>query len=98
MGEKSERMPDLVKEPYVRGKLIRAQWSELEPSQGVWKWDAMDRDLNDAAELDLNIILVVFSGGHAPMWIYNDGVPRVDTTGTHGEQASVYPYYPNQHL
>jgi len=90
------KMPDLSRTPHVRGKLIRASWSDLEPTQGQWDFKTLDADLKEAADHKLNLILVVFSGSNSPEWIYKQGVPAVRTTGVHGAQKDLYPYYLNE--
>jgi hypothetical protein len=55
----------------------------------------LDGQLREAAKANLQIILVVFAGSHAPSWIYDQGVPKVKTSGVRGVQSDTYPYYLN---
>ncbi|MBV9873462.1 MAG: hypothetical protein JO025_01925 [Verrucomicrobia bacterium] len=60
-------------DPNIRGVLLRAQWSSVEPAQGVFDWSYFDagialcRTYNKLAQLQINCGLL------APTWVYTNG-------------------------
>lgn len=79
--------------PYIKGCADRVQWRQLEPEPGVYRWSKMDAAIRDAAEGKYYYYFVLWTGPHSPAWIYENGVPRVTTTGHAGGAREEYPYY-----
>ena len=80
--------------PFVKGISGRIQWSDLEPSEGVFDFSTLDADINNAVNGGFYYYFVMWSGPHAPEWIYNNGVPKVDVVGSSGKPY--FPYYLDQ--
>ena len=74
---------------YIAGTVITRYLAEFSPSQGVYKFDAIDNDIKPWADRGKQIILRVSTAGHTswqpsqnskqgtPQWIYDQGVPFV---------------------
>ncbi|MBA2679671.1 MAG: beta-galactosidase [Ktedonobacteraceae bacterium] len=88
--------------PYLQGTYLGYYWSQLEPQQGQYNWNAIDEDMKPWATNKKKVILrVATSGwtrwepasgsGHAtPQWVYDSGVRSM----TEMDQ-SVHPEYWN---
>ncbi|GAC1366925.1 MAG: hypothetical protein NVSMB44_31770 [Ktedonobacteraceae bacterium] len=87
---------------YVQGTYLGYYWSLLEPQQGKYNWDVIDRDIKPWAANNKKIILRVAASGWAhwepnlnsgnatPQWVYDSGVRSVTET-----DQSVHPEYWN---
>lgn len=81
--------------PYVSGVSIRASWNALEPEEGKYKWEYIDRALEKAKKTKKKVMLRVLPGVYSPEWIYKAGVASItlkDTNtyhGTYGELRRV---------
>ena len=88
--------------PSLQGTNLNYYWSKLEPQQGQYNWDAIDKDMKPWVDNHKRVILrVATSGwsqwdpdlgsGHAtPQWVYDSGVQSVTEV-----DHSVHPQYWN---
>jgi hypothetical protein len=86
--------------PFVKGIMVRANWSQLEKGKGEYDFSRVDRYLNKAKAKGKRLFLTLgtktFDGGEAiPDYMrtaqYSGGAFRIGTiTGTYGENAALY--------
>ena len=55
----------------VDGVSIRQDWSELEPSEGVYNWSFLDSEVARAAAAGKPVLLRVNTQAHKPNWVTN---------------------------
>ena len=77
--------------PYIKGHADRVQWGDVETKPGVCDWSKMDAKIRNAARGGYRYYFVLWTGPHAPEWIYECGVPKVAVSGSKGKQF--FPYY-----
>jgi len=65
----------LESNPHLKGMTIRVAWDELEPQDGKFFWDGMDRAIQILRSRGLHITLELLGGCRSPGWIYERGVP-----------------------
>jgi len=72
----------LIKKPYVDGILIRAHWSTVQPSEGVFDWSSVDYRIGLAQAQGKKVSIAVFPGnkGATPSWIYDKGVKKWESS------------------
>ncbi len=76
--------------PWYKGHVVTVDWREIEPRDGAFDWTALDTAIADVANRDLYVMAMVYTGLKSPDWIYDRGVPAVDTDYRAGSR---YPYY-----
>jgi len=87
---KNERI-DTARFPFVKGQADRVKWSDMEPKPGVYDWSSLDSPIRNAVEGKYYYYFVLWTGPHAPEWIYEEGVPKVAVSG--GKGKDYFPYY-----
>ena len=90
--KKFDGATDIARFPYIKGYADRVSWRHLEPTPGVYDWSKMDARIRDAATGKYYYYFVLWTGPHAPEWIYEHGVPRV-ATGGHRRGERFFPFY-----
>jgi beta-galactosidase GanA len=88
--------------PSISGANLEWSWADIEPTEGVYDWSKVDRDINVWTSRGKQVILRFATGGqiswsgsvdgsYTPPWVFNTyGVQRVtETNGT------VFPVYWN---
>ena len=88
--------------PATRGTLMMVKWRHVEPADGTFDWSALDANISAAANLDLQLVLMVEvckadpKDPAAPQWLY-DAVPGVNFTQgpapANATNAHRCPYY-----
>ena len=86
--------------PYISGANLEWSWADIEPSEGVYNWTKVDRDIHIWTSRGKDVILRFATGGqiswsgsvdgsYTPPWVFDTyGVPRVtEINGT------VFPVY-----
>jgi hypothetical protein len=63
----------------------------MEPKPGVYDWSQMDSHVRNAVKGNYYYYFVLWTGPHAPEWIYEKGVPKVTVSGGKGKEH--FPYY-----
>ena len=92
----------LATDPDVAGTSLVYYWAQLEPQQGVYRWDLVDKDIAPWAAAGKKVILRVAAAGWAswdktansahgtPAWVYAQGVKSVTE-----KDGAVLPQYWN---
>lgn len=92
----------LAADPDVAGRSLVYYWAQLEPRQGLYRWDLVDKDIKPWAAAGKKVILRVSTAGWAswdktadsahgtPTWVYAQGVKSVPET-----DGAVLPQYWN---
>lgn len=76
--------------PWYKGHVVTVDWRDIEPQPGKFDWTKLDTLIAECAGKDLYVMAMVYTGMKSPGWLYEHGVPPVDTD-YRGE--SRYPYY-----
>ena len=75
---------------YLLGFQGDADWDEVEKTQGTYNWNYFQEILQQAYLQNKPVMLSIGPGPDAPQWIYQKGVPKVETNdGDHS-----WPHYP----
>ncbi len=82
---------DAVRFPFIKGEADRVKWADMEPKPGVYDWSQMDSHVRNAVKGNYYYYFVLWTGPHAPEWIYEKGVPKVTVSGGKGKEH--FPYY-----
>jgi len=82
---------DSVRFPFIKGEADRVKWADMEPKPGVYDWSQMDSHIRNAVKGNYYYYFVLWTGPHAPEWIYEKGVPKVTVSGGKGKEY--FPYY-----
>ncbi len=95
-------LADVVRQDFIVGADIDADWNALEIADGVWDWSAYDAQLDYAAAQGYFIETALQGGESTPHWLYNrtggnKSVPLVlvvpkDKPG-HSKTLRMFPYY-----
>jgi hypothetical protein len=78
--------------PWYKGQVVTFHWSDIEPSNNRFEWQTMDSQITSTASQGLYVMVLVYTGIHAPSWLYSSGVPEVKTDWQRG---SSFPDYLN---
>jgi hypothetical protein len=83
--------------PWIKGVFIGMHWAKLEPRPGEFDWEYFESEMTRYADAGLYIQFMIWTGGHAPRWLYDHGVPEVETTPTINPNGVphgwTYPHY-----
>ena len=84
--------------PLIKGVPIVMRWSQLEPEIGKFKFDAvLGEKLRAAAKNDFYVHLMIWTVPNTPEWLYENGVPKVETpprtTPRRTTVTWTFPYY-----
>ena len=88
----NEPIPSAILEnDAIIGILLDASWKSLEPEEGVYNWDELDKRIEEAVAYGKKISLNVMAGGiNTPQWLYNYDIQtytfigcgtKIETTG-----------------
>jgi Beta-galactosidase len=77
--------------PWLKGFVVTVGWDEIEPTNNQFAWTKLDAQVNKVASQDLDVMVLVYTGLHAPQWLYSNGVTEVRTDWQGGTS---FPYYP----
>lgn len=70
--------PSVLKIKYVKGVSIRASWAEIEPEEGKFNWDYLDRALEEVRKEGKKAMLRILPGVHTPEWVYKKGAELLE--------------------
>ncbi len=76
--------------PWFKGVVVTSEWNRIEPQPGEFSWDALDRKVRDVVDKGLTVMIMIYHGHKVPEWVYDQGVPRVETDA---RQHKFHPYY-----
>ena len=87
-----------ARNPCVAGTQLSYCWSELEPSEGQYRWDIIEKDMETWAQngkkcwLEVSTAFRWSQSGQlgVPAWVYQKGVPKIQAAG-----SAPYPVYWN---
>jgi hypothetical protein len=86
--------PSIYTNPELRGVLIRARWSSLEPTPGVFDFSQLNTQVKAAKENGVHWSLAVAGGSvQSPAWLIDQlNAPYIDTTfrGKNGYRLPLY--------
>ena len=81
-------VPDLY--GVFRGRTVDAAWSAIEPYQGEFNWAPIEDKVKTAMTRNQYFFIKINVGPQSPDWLYEAGVPKVETDHT---RFAHYPYY-----
>jgi len=84
--------------PLVKGVPIVMRWGDIEPEEGKFKFDTiLGPKLKAAQKNGFYVLLMVWVVPHTPQWLYENGVPQVETpprvTPRRTTVKWTFPYY-----
>ena len=98
--------PSLMDHPLVDGARYSLNWAELEPREGQYEWDVIDKLAEEWARKGKHVIISIKTaqkGGHSPTsksatpdWVFAAGAKKVVFTVKGGEsngEQTVYPVF-----
>jgi len=63
----------------LKGMTIRVAWDEIEPEDGRYKWEEMDRMIATVRSHGLMMSLEMLAGWRTPKWVYRAGAQIFET-------------------
>ena len=67
--------PEALSNPAVDGISIRQKWRDLEPENGSYRWEYLDREIARAEKAGKAVLLrIADSGSNVPPWVLKKGV------------------------
>ena len=71
--------------PLIKGAPIIMKWGDVEPEQGVFRFDEiLGKKLEIAEANDFYTFVTIWVAPNAPRWLYENGVPELTMTPTIG--------------
>jgi len=94
----AESIQALAANPHIAGKQLSYTWFELEPADGDYRWEIIERDMDVWAQHGKKCWLEVSTAFRwdvsgrlgVPEWVYQKGVPKIQAQG-----SAPYPVYWN---
>jgi hypothetical protein len=71
-----------VKDPVVSGVSWRFRWKTIEPREGQYNWELMDKVLQSTSNAGKKVMLRVTAGMFTPDWVYQAGAKPFDFSST----------------
>ena len=78
----------LAQHPHVTGLLLSMPWKDIEPAEGQYHWQNLDRLLTALGRAGKQYKFKVMPGIYAPEYIYQSGAKRFDTLIANVNRAS----------
>ncbi len=72
-GKEARQGPRELNYPYIYGLSWRYRWSDIEPQEGQYHWDRIDRALEMTSNAGKKVMLRVIAGINSPEWVYQAG-------------------------
>jgi len=96
---KPEQIEALAKNPYIDGNQLSYSWSTLEPQQGQYQWELVEKDMEVWAQNGKKCWIEIRTASKratpgsgrenpTPEWVFKSGIPVVGSPDT-----SSYPVY-----
>ncbi|MCK4920459.1 MAG: hypothetical protein KAS71_05395, partial [Bacteroidales bacterium] len=88
--------PDDPNYDYLLGMSAEdTKWSALQPTDSLsYDWSAIQNSIDVAAERNSKIYIGIGPGPESPLWIYENGVPKVYTIESGETTHDKWPFYP----
>lgn len=79
LGPREKSVPEaILKNPAIRGVVLRMRWQDIEPTEGTYRWNYFDEQIKRAGQWGKAVSLRVPSGGrNTPEWVMK--LPDVET-------------------
>ena len=95
----ADLVAEYAKNPYIAGTQLSYSWMDLEPKEGEYRWDVIERDLEPWAKEGKKCWIEIRTadrrdreGRHGtPPWAYAKGIPKVGGNG-----GATYPVFWNE--
>ena len=71
-----------VRDPLVYGLSWRFRWKTIEPQEGQYNWQPLDKALEITGNAGKKVILRMVAGIHTPDWVYQAGAKPFDFSNT----------------
>ncbi|MCF7848394.1 MAG: hypothetical protein K9M45_06045 [Kiritimatiellales bacterium] len=92
----TDAIRELAENPFIAGTQLSYTWSELEPKEGEYRWDIIEKDMDVWARNGKKCWLEVATAFRwdrsgrlgVPAWAYQKGVPKIQS-----EESAPYPVY-----
>ncbi len=83
-----EKQPESIKtiiqqSHRLKGMTIRVAWDEIEPEDGRYKWEEMDRLIETVQSYGLFMSLEMLAGWRTPKWVYRTGARIFESNHSH---------------
>lgn len=94
-----DQIEEWAKEPYIAGTQLSYSWAEIEPQEGKYQWDIIEKDMEPWAREGKKSWIEVTtankrdktdSGRGTPEWVFQKGIPKVKA-----ENTASYPVFWN---
>lgn len=76
-----ESFPELS-DPLIYGISWRFLWNKIEPQEGQYNWELIDRAVEKSAKAGKKAMLRIVSGRNTPEWVYQAGAKPFDFKNT----------------
>jgi Beta-galactosidase len=71
-----------LRNPLVDGLSWRFRWATVEPREGQYNWELIDRAIEGTTKAGKKVMLRVVAGINAPEWVYQSGAKPFDFCST----------------
>jgi hypothetical protein len=88
LGREEGDLNKLLENPDIVGVSLHYEWKNLEPAEGQYHWEELDRQIQEAAGKGKKVMIRIHTGIFAPDWIYAKGaksIKFVDRNPLHDE-------------
>jgi hypothetical protein len=80
-------LPNILHAPGIAGVSLNAEWIEIEPKEGSYRWTSLDEQIKTADKAGKRVLLRLFPGISTPEWVYAKGAKPfefIDKNPSHG--------------
>lgn len=77
LGESQSLSKKLLEMDWVSGFVVRARWSEIQPTPATFRWERLDKIIAQIQPTGKRLILSVETGSESPAWIFRQGVSSI---------------------
>jgi hypothetical protein len=71
-----------LQDPHIYGLSWRFKWVTIEPKEGQYNWESIDRAIDVTASAGKKVMLRVVAGANTPDWVYQSGAKPFDFSNT----------------
>lgn len=75
-GDSTGVVPEIQKD-FVYGISWRFGWDQIEPYDGQYYWNIVDKAIAEAKKHNKKVMLRFIAGIHTPDWVYKDGTKKI---------------------
>ncbi len=70
---------EVFEKPFVKGVSIRISWEVLEPEEGRFEWEKLDKIIAQARSYNKYVTIRIMTGVYSPKWIFEDeDIPKME--------------------